>query len=143
MINEKNAGQAPYRLTIKGVTFDYYDLADAIGFEQEAVAHAFKKLMALGKRSGNKSYGQDLHEAVMSLMRAQEQNNESLRRTEGTTRETTVQVTAPMYQGRQTSNPDVREKDYYLSIRGGSPDDGVEEALRALEAWAEMFNKSK
>ena len=71
----------PYKFTVKGVTFDFYDLSDAIQFEQSAVEHAVKKLVALGKRSGNKSYSQDLHEAIMSLSRAQEQYNESLRRT--------------------------------------------------------------
>lgn len=70
----------PYKFTVKGVTFDFYDLSDAIQFEQAAVEHAVKKLIALGKRSGNKSYSQDLHEAIMSLGRAQEQYNESLRR---------------------------------------------------------------
>lgn len=73
----------PYQFTVKGTTFDFYDLSDVIQFEQSAVEHAVKKLVALGKRSGNKSYGQDLHEAIMSLMRAQEQYNESLRRTAG------------------------------------------------------------
>lgn len=76
----------PYKFTVKGVTFDFYDLSDAIQFEQSAVEHAVKKLVALGKRSGNKSYSQDLHEAIMSLMRAQEQHNESLRRTAGSAR---------------------------------------------------------
>lgn len=65
--------QNPYKFTIKGVTFDFYDLSDFIQFEQSAVEHAVKKLVALGKRSGNKSYEQDLHEAIMSLLRAQEQ----------------------------------------------------------------------
>lgn len=73
----------PYKFTVKGVTFDFYDLSDCIQFEQAAVEHAVKKLVALGKRSGNKSYSQDLHEAIMSLIRAQEQHNESLRRAEG------------------------------------------------------------
>lgn len=73
----------PYKFTVKGTTFDFYDLSDEIQFEQAAVEHAVKKLVALGKRSGNKSYGQDLHEAIMSLMRAQEQYNEPLRRTAG------------------------------------------------------------
>lgn len=73
----------PYKFTVKGVTFDFYDLSDAIQFEQSAVEHAVKKLVALGKRSGNKSYSQDLHEAIMSLSRAQEQYNESLRRAAG------------------------------------------------------------
>lgn len=73
----------PYKFTVKGVTFDFYDLSDAIQFEQSAVEHAVKKLVALGKRSGNKSYSQDLHEAIMSLYRAQEQHNESLRRAAG------------------------------------------------------------
>lgn len=76
----------PYEFTVKGVTFDFYDLSDSIQFEQAAVEHAVKKLVALGKRSGNKSYGQDLHEAIMSLYRAQEQYNESLRRTAGSAR---------------------------------------------------------
>lgn len=78
----------PYKFTVKGVTFDFYDLSDAIQFEQAAVEHAVKKLVALGKRSGNKSYGQDLHEAIMSLLRAQEQHNESLLRTAGSSRKT-------------------------------------------------------
>lgn len=77
----------PYKFTVKGVTFDFYDLSDAIQFEQAAVEHAVKKLVALGKRSGNKSYSQDLHEAIMSLYRAQEQHNESLLRTAGSSRE--------------------------------------------------------
>lgn len=74
----------PYQFTVKGVTFDFYDLSDAIGFEQSAVEHAVKKLVALGKRSGNKSYDQDLHEAIMSLLRAQEQYYDgALRRATG------------------------------------------------------------
>lgn len=73
----------PYKFTVKGVTFDFYDLSDSIQFEQSAVEHAVKKLVALGKRSGNKSYSQDLHEAIMSLLRAQEQYHESLRRAAG------------------------------------------------------------
>lgn len=153
----ENTGQTPYRHTIKGVTFDYYDLADAIGFEQEAVAHAFKKLMALGKRSGNKSYNQDLHEAIMSLLRAQEQNNESLRSATRTVREEPRKeappIIAPLYNydlrpdmlrpSCAVRSPEAKEKDYYSSIRGGSPDDGVEEALRALEAWARTYESGK
>lgn len=78
----------PYQFTVKGVTFDFYDLSDAIQFEQAAVEHAVKKLVALGKRSGNKSYDLDLHEAIMSLLRAQEQQYDgALRRSAGSTRE--------------------------------------------------------
>lgn len=144
----ENTGQTPYRHTIKGVTFDYYDLADAIDFEQEAVAHAFKKLMALGKRSGNKSYGQDLHEAIMSLFRAQEQYNESLRSTAGRTpSQVTLPIIAPLpaicsnNPSKRYDDQSTRAKDYFANERGGSPDDGVEEALLALEAWAKTFNK--
>lgn len=80
MSSEEN----PYKFTVKGTTFDFYDLSDAIQFQQSAVEHAVKKLVALGIRSGKKSYDQDLHEAIMSLLRAQQQrqenDNESLQR---------------------------------------------------------------
>lgn len=76
----------PYKFTVKGTTFDFYDLSDAINFEQSAVEHAVKKLVALGKRSGNKSYMQDLHEAIQSLYRAKEQLDVSLRQTAGAAR---------------------------------------------------------
>lgn len=151
----ENTGQNPYKFTVKGVTFDFYDLSDAISFKQAAVEHAVKKLVALGSRSGNKSYSQDLHEAIMSLLRAQEQYNESLRSTEGAVRERTgeeaPQIIAPLYNydprptvcksGDAVRSSETKEKDYYSCSRGGSPDDGIEEAFRALEAWAETFNK--
>ena len=138
----------PYKFTVKGVTFDFYDFSDAVGFSQSAVEHAVKKLVALGGRSGNKSYGQDLHEAIMSLLRAQEQHNESLRSTAGgTSIQLTLPVIAPLplAYGSRNSSPDreTKEQDYYHSLRGGSPDDGVEEALRALEAWARTYESTK
>lgn len=160
MINQtENTGQNPYKFTVKGVTFDFYDLSDAIGFRQSAVEHAVKKLVALGSRSGNKSYSQDLHEAIMSLLRAQEQYNESLRPAEGTVREGTGKKVsssdlllvptrynydlrpAVCKSGDAVRSSETKEKDYYSCSRGGSPDDGIEEAFRALEAWAETFNK--
>lgn len=101
----------PYEFTVKGVTFDFYDFSDSIQFEQSAVEHAVKKLVALGKRSGNKSYSQDLHEAIMSLIRAQEQYNESLRFLSGSTRGTSP---VPRYNSDskptkiQTTNPHQR-----------------------------------
>lgn len=138
----------PYKFTVKGVTFDFYDFSDAVGFSQSAVEHAVKKLVALGGRSGNKSYGQDLHEAIMSLLRAQEQHNESLRSAEGgASIQLTLPIIAPLHTtagaGAGCQDRATKEQDYYHSLRGGSPDDGVEEALRALEAWARTYEPTK
>jgi hypothetical protein len=63
----------PYLITVNGVTMDCYDITDAVQFEQSAVAHAFKKMFAMGKRSGGKSYEQDLDDMIRSLTRAKEQ----------------------------------------------------------------------
>jgi hypothetical protein len=138
----------PYEFTVKGVTFDFYDFSDAVGFSQSAVEHAVKKLVALGGRSGNKSYGQDLHEAIMSLLRAQEQHNESLRSAAGgTSIQLTLPIIAPLFTptgtGESCQYRAAKEQDYYRCLRGGSPDDGVEEALRALEAWARTYESGK
>lgn len=134
----------PYKFTVKGTTFDFYDLSDAIGFEQSAVEHAVKKLVALGKRSGNKSYGQDLHEAIMSLIRAQEQYNESLRQAERTTREGT---SGPLQGLKQPYEPVCSESRSRGDVQGdgipsqaiGYTDDGVEEAVRHLIAWSSLL----
>lgn len=85
--------QNPYKFTVKGTTFDFYDLSDAINFDQSAVEHAVKKLVALGKRSGNKTYLQDLHEAIQSLMRAKEQYEDALRRVPRTLENSTTNLT--------------------------------------------------
>jgi hypothetical protein len=50
----------------KRVWVDCYMIQDALS-QKSRPAHAFKKLWALGKRSGGKSYTQDLREAIWSL----------------------------------------------------------------------------
>ena len=62
----------PYRKTIKGVEIDVYDIIDAYGVTDYAIAHAIKKLLCLGKRSGGKSVVQDMREAAWSIDRAAE-----------------------------------------------------------------------
>lgn len=46
---------------------DVYDILRAFAVNDSAVAHAVKKLLAPGQRSGGKSYLQDLEEARWSL----------------------------------------------------------------------------
>lgn len=106
----------PYKFTVKGTTFDFYDLSDAINFDQSAVEHAVKKLVALGKRSGNKTYLQDLHEAIQSLMRAKEQYEDALRRVPRTIENSTtklVQQTMPLEENTRAfvEYPDLRYAD--------------------------------
>lgn len=51
-------------------TFDAYDVLNAFEVSDPMVAHAVKKLLALGKRSGGKTLKQDLDEARWSLSEA-------------------------------------------------------------------------
>lgn len=60
----------PYAVTLKGVTFDYYDFCRANGMTDQPIAHAFKKLWRHGK--GHKTAQQDVQEAIDSLKRWQE-----------------------------------------------------------------------
>lgn len=124
----------PYKFNIKGVEFDFYDLSDSIGFEQSAVEHACKKLVALGKRSGNKSYQQDLHEAIMSLMRAQEQHNESLRRGEGSPREVEESIkNALRAEPRLTIRAPATPSEVHPTLRRTSLDpQSIEDAVKFL-----------
>jgi hypothetical protein len=143
----------PYKFTIKGTTFDFYDLSDAIGFEQSAVEHAAKKLVALGKRSGNKSYGQDLHEAIMSLLRAQEQYNESLRSTAGSMgavtsgeksicTDTRPRIIAPC-------NPKYLATTSAVDTGGSNPisetsryaNESIEDAIRYFRSWGSIYKE--
>lgn len=68
---------SPYHREIKpGVIVDAYDILSAYGTVCPAVDHALKKLLCLGKRSGGKSYEQDIKEAIWSLERALELHKE-------------------------------------------------------------------
>lgn len=60
----------PYAVTIKGVTFDYYEFCKAAQITDQPIAHALKKLWRNGK--GHKSAQQDVQEAIRSLQRWQE-----------------------------------------------------------------------
>lgn len=125
----------PYKFTVKGVTFDFYDLSDAINFQQSAVEHAVKKLVALGERSGKKTYGQDLHEAIMSLLRAQEQYNESLRCTEGGAR-----TEAPVCQTRKADGGSIPSDNNQRDTEGSnSPSQTTRPLIGSLEEDLEWF----
>lgn len=130
----------PYKFTVKGVTFDFYDLSDAINFKQSAVEHAAKKLVALGERSGKKPYLQDLDEAIQSLYRAREQYIESLRSGTGTvgagtsTEETPTQGALLLdYEGGGDSTLEVPDPE--ASEGTGSNDESLERALEAIARW--------
>lgn len=133
----------PYKFTVKGVTFDFYDLSDAIGFRQSAVEHAVKKLVALGERSGKKSYSQDLHEAIMSLLRAQEQYNESLRCGEGVMGiGNSTEEAKPTAQESSSSGDSGFANCYIDSCSGITADDeSVEQAVRSLRQWGLMYDQ--
>ncbi|WP_425070664.1 hypothetical protein [Sagittula sp. S175] len=49
---------------------DVYDVLRAYGVADPAVAHAIKKLLVPGARSGGKSAAQDLREAAWSITNA-------------------------------------------------------------------------
>lgn len=58
-----------YHRTIKGVTIDLYDLAEAYGITDHAQFHAMKKIIMAGDR-GYKDRDQDLQEAIDAIQRA-------------------------------------------------------------------------
>lgn len=51
---------------------DVYDVLKAFGITCPAQAHAIKKMLAPGQRSGGKSRKQDIEEAIWSLNRSLE-----------------------------------------------------------------------
>ena len=58
-----------YKRKIKGQTIDVYDVLKAFEVHNPAVQHALKKLLMKGTR-GHKDYIKDLGEAVVSIHRA-------------------------------------------------------------------------
>jgi hypothetical protein len=70
--------QNPYNKIIRGVQIDVYDVCAAYHVTDYGVAHAIKKLLCLGKRSGGKGALQDLKEAHWTLSRVIEQLEEGL-----------------------------------------------------------------
>ncbi len=63
------------------VTMDIYDVLKAYGVTCQATGHAIKKLLMPGQR-GHKSKQQDLEEAITSIVRAIELENQSTYDTE-------------------------------------------------------------
>lgn len=129
---------SPYKLNIKGQVVDCYDVQDAIGFRQAAVAHAFKKMFAMGNRSGGKSYEQDLNECIWSLTRAKEQLHgkgertslDDARRTSGTEHSEDAAVNTRPRQ----SNPKTRSVSPRIERPSPPTTDGLEEAFKYLRA---------
>jgi hypothetical protein len=64
-----------YQVEIKGVKADVYDVLKAFDITCPATQHAIKKLLKAGKR-GYKDANQDLDEAIASLNRAKQLQND-------------------------------------------------------------------
>lgn len=63
----------PYRMVIPRNAdgeSDVYDILKAAMVNDPAVAHAIKKLLFAGRRTGGKTWAQDLAEAIPSIQRA-------------------------------------------------------------------------
>ena len=60
---------AYYRDVSKLESVDFYRLAELFGITDANVAHAFKKLLLAGDRTGNKSFKEDIKEARDTLTR--------------------------------------------------------------------------
>jgi len=60
-----------YQVSIKGTSFDVYDVITAFGVTCPAKAHAIKKLLKSGQR-GYKNEEQDLEESIQAIVRAKE-----------------------------------------------------------------------
>ena len=60
-----------YQVTIKGTSFDVYDVITAFEVHCPAKAHAIKKLLKSGQR-GYKDEEQDLNESIQAIQRAKE-----------------------------------------------------------------------
>ena len=136
----------PYKINIKGQVIDCYDVQDAIGFRQAAVAHAFKKMFAMGGRSGGKSYEQDLDECIWSLTRAKEQLNAgALPRTTGDDRQEGAKVRTDSA-GAGSKNRTTGTFDAGCARPSPPTEDGLEEAfayLRELDKFIENQRRHK
>ena len=67
---EKEVKVNKYNKTMRnGVRIDVYEVLDAFGVDNPAMAHAVKKILCAGQR-GYKDYQQDIQEAIDSLERA-------------------------------------------------------------------------
>ena len=64
-----------YQVEIKGVKADVYDVLKAFDINCPATQHAIKKLLKAGKR-GYKDAEQDLDEAISSIKRAKQLQND-------------------------------------------------------------------
>lgn len=70
-----NAGQVTNAGSNYLVKIDVYNVLTAFEVVNPAIAHAVKKLLCAGLR-GYKDYNQDINEAIQSLERAKELNEE-------------------------------------------------------------------
>lgn len=68
--------QNKYQRLCKGASIDVYDVLKAFNVTNPATQHAIKKLLAGGER-GYKTTQQDYHEAIASIYRAIELDDES------------------------------------------------------------------
>lgn len=63
-----------YNLTINGKPADFFTICEAVGYPDEPLLHAAKKLLFAGKR-GKKDKAQDVREAMQSCQRWLEEND--------------------------------------------------------------------
>ncbi len=64
-----------YKEIKPGVVVDVYDVVWAFKVTNPAIAHAAKKLLLSGQRTGGKSIEQDLREAIVAIERGIELEN--------------------------------------------------------------------
>ena len=68
---ESNNTENKYLVTVKGVTFDCYDLLKALNITCPAMQHAFKKVAYAGVR-GHKNSKIDKEQAIQAIQRSLE-----------------------------------------------------------------------
>lgn len=66
-----------YKVNIKGVEADVYDILQAYEITNPAIQHAVKKILKAGQR-GYKDKSQDYDEAIQSIERAKELESPTL-----------------------------------------------------------------
>ena len=69
-----------YREIAPGVMVDVYDVLDAFGVTNPAIAHAAKKLLLAGVRTGGKPPAKDYGEAIKAIQRGMELDAKAIAR---------------------------------------------------------------
>lgn len=78
--DEKKSKRSVYHKDVPTKTIDVYRVLRAFGVTDQCIGHAIKKLLLPGQRSGGKSLEQDVKEAIWTLTRWVEMNEEETRK---------------------------------------------------------------